>query len=209
MKQQPVTRILLADDHAIVRMGIASLISAQNDMEVVGEAENGEFAVKESIRLKPDVVIMDLMMPVMDGVAATAEILTHLPKTKVLIITSFVASDGIAHALDNGASGIFMKNAPSIGLLAAIRTIACGKKFIPPEIVKLIKEDPPAQELTSRQHDILLLMAKGLTNADISKVLDICEQRVKEHVITILAKFGAANRTEAVAIALRKHLLKI
>ena len=209
MKQQPITRILLADDHAIVRMGISSLIGAQKDMEVVGEVENGEFAVKESIRLKPDVVIMDLMMPVMDGVAATAEILNRLPKAKVLIITSFVASDGIAHALANGASGIFMKNAPSIGLLAAIRTIVGGTKFIPPEIVKLLKEDPPAQELTARQHDILQLMAKGMTNADISRVLDICEQRVKEHVIAILAKLGAANRTEAVAIALRKHLLKI
>ena len=209
MKRKTAIRILLADDHAVVRMGIASLIGAQEDMEVVGEAENGEDTVRETRRLRPDVVIMDLMMPVMDGVAATAEIRNHLPETKVLVITSFVASDAIAHALENGASGIFMKNSPSASLLAAIRAVAAGEESVPPEIVKLLREDPPAQELTPRQRDILTLMAKGLTNADISRTLDICEQRVKEHVIAILSKVGAANRTEAVAIALRKHLLKI
>lgn len=207
MKTQKIIRILIADDHAIVRMGLTSLISAQKDMEVVGEAENGLMAVSETCRLSPDVVILDLMMPQMDGSTATAEIRRLAPESKVVILTSFVTSDSIAHALDNGASGVVMKNSPNADLLDTIRRATAGEQSIPPAIAKLLREDPPVQEMTARQLEILSLMAEGLTNSDISMALDICEQRVKEHVISILAKIGAANRTEAVAIAFKKHLL--
>ena len=201
-------RILIADDHAIVRMGLASLLGTQNDIEVVGEAEDGEVAVRKAIKLMPDVIIMDLMMPKLDGVAATAEIHRQLPDAKVMILTSYGASDGIAHALAAGATGALMKSTEFSEFVSAIRTVAAGERVIAPEIARQLAEDPPVPELTPRQTEILHSITRGLTNADIAKQLDIREDSVKEHLTAIFAKLGAANRSEAVAIALRKHLLK-
>jgi len=203
------TRILIADDHAIVRMGLASLLGTQDGFEVVGDAEDGEMAVKKALKLKPDVVIMDLMMPKKDGAEATAEIHAALPETKILILTTFGTSDGIANALNSGASGALMKNSPNDQLVKALRTVAAGGRAISDEVERLMEEDPPAKALTPRQMEILEGMTRGLTNQDIARELGIREDRVKGHVNTIFAKLGAANRTEAVAIALRKHLLRI
>lgn len=203
------TRILIADDHAIVRMGLASLLGTQDGFEVVGDAEDGEMAVKKALKLKPDVVIMDLMMPKKDGAEATAEIHAALPETKILILTTFGTSDGIANALNSGASGALMKNSPNDQLVKALRTVAAGGRAISDEIERLMEEDPPAKALTPRQMEILEGMTRGLTNQDIARELGIREDRVKGHVNTIFAKLGAANRTEAVAIALRKHLLRL
>ena len=202
------TRILIADDHAIVRMGLASLLGTQDGFEVVGDAEDGEMAVKKALKLKPDVVIMDLMMPKKDGAEATAEIHAALPETKILILTTFGTSDGIANALNSGASGALMKNSPNDQLVKALRTVAAGGRAISDEVERLLEEDPPAKALTPRQMEILEGMTRGLTNQDIATELGIREDRVKGHVNTIFAKLGAANRTEAVAIALRKSLLK-
>ena len=200
-------KVLLADDHAIVRMGLASLLGTKKDIEVVGEAEDGEAAVRKTLKLAPDVVIMDLMMPKMDGVAATAEIRRRLPGVKIMILTSYGASDGIAHALSAGATGALMKSTEFSEFVSAIRSIAAGERVIAPEIARQLSEDPPVPELTPRQAEILLSITRGLTNADIAKQLGIREDSVKEHVNAIFIKLGAANRSEAIAIAMRKHLL--
>ena len=201
--------VFLADDHAMVRMGLISLLGTKKDLQVVGEAEDGEEAVRKVLTLKPDVVLMDLLMPKKDGVDATIEILAKLPNTKILLLTSAASSDVIAHALKVGAAGALLKSADFSSLVAAIRTVAEGGRVIDPEVQKLLKEDPPLPELTSRQEEILALVTRGLTNADIARQFDIRESSVKDHVNQICIKLGAANRTEAVAIALRKHLLKI
>jgi len=199
--------ILIADDHAIVRMGLASIFGTQKDMAVVGMAEDGEEAVREAERLKPDVVVMDLMMPKTDGAAATAAIKAALPETEVLLLTTFGASDGIGRALANGAKGAILKSTPNVELIKAVRSVAAGTLTVAPDIKRLMREEPPVAELTPRQHEILEAMARGLTNAEIARTLDICEPRVKEHVNAILTKLGAYNRTEAVAIAYRKNLV--
>ena len=203
------TRILIADDHTIVRMGLAALLRTERDFDVVGEAANGEEAVAKAVRLAPDVILMDLMMPKMDGIAATAEIHGKVPSAKVLILTTFGTSDGIARALKSGAAGALMKSAENADLIRAIRTVASGERYLSPEVEQQIKADPPVPELTPRQKDVLASMAKGLSNPDIARTLGIRRDGVAEHVNAILQKIGAANRTEAVAIAVRKQLLKI
>lgn len=205
---QPI-RILIADDHAIIRMGLASLLGTQKDIEVVGEAEDGEVAVTKASKLIPDIIIMDLMMPKKDGVAATKEIHKSFPNIKILILTSYGTSDGIAHALAAGASGALMKSTEFAEFVTAIRKIATGERVIAPEISRQLAEDPPVPMLTQRQTEILLSITRGLTNSDIAKQFGIREDSVKEHTSTIFAKLGASNRSEAVAIALRKHLLKM
>ena len=202
-------KILIADDHAIVRMGLASLFSTQDGLKVVGDAADGNAAVRKALHLKPDVVVMDLMMPGKDGATATAEILEALPETKIVILTTFGTSDGIANALNAGATGALMKSDPTSDLVAAIRKVAKGGISISAEIERLMEEDPPAKALTPRQMQILEGLVRGLTNQNIATELGIREDRVKGHVNSIFTKLGAANRTEAVAIALRKHLLKI
>ena len=202
-------KVLIADDHAIVRMGLASILGTKKDLEVVGDAEDGADAVRKAQKLHPDVVLMDIVMPEMDGAAATAEIRRLLPTAKVLILTSFGEADGIAHALNAGASGALMKNIDYSELVEAIRTVANGGKVIAPEIERMMKESPPLPDLTDRQREILLSMSRGLTDADIAKQLKLTPNSVREHITTIFRKLGAANKTEAVAIALRKHLLKI
>ena len=201
--------VFLADDHAMVRMGLISLLGTKKDLQIVGEAEDGEEAVRKVFDLRPDVVLMDLLMPKKDGVDATIEILAKLPDTKILLLTSAASSDVIVHALKAGAAGALLKSADFSTLVAAIHTVAAGGRVIDSEVQKLLKEDPPLPELTSRQEEILALVTRGLTNADIAHQFDIRESSVKEHVNQICTKLGAANRAEAVAIALRKHLLKI
>ena len=203
------TRVLIADDHAIVRIGLAALLNAKSDIEVVGQAKDGRTAVTETLRLNPDVVIMDLMMPIMDGTAATAEITARRPGVKVIILTTFSTSDGIKHALDAGAVGALMKNEETDSLVDAIRKVSKGETVISPDVEALIRQDPPAAKLTPKQSKVLESLIRGLTNKDIAKILGITEGSVEEHVNAIFIKLGAANRTEAVAIALRKHLLKI
>ena len=207
MKQK--IRVLIADDHTIVRIGLAALLGAEKDIEVVGEAQNGEVAVKEALRLEPDIIIMDLMMPKKDGAEATAELREKLPSAKIIILTTFGASDGIAHALESGAAGALVKTADDDALVATIRAVAGGETVISSEIKRLLAENPPIPKLTPRQIEVLQSMTRGLTNRDIAKQLGIRQDRVDEHVAAILTKIGAANRTEAVAIALRKHLLKL
>ena len=202
-------KVLIADDHAVVRTGLATILNTEADIEVVGLAKNGIEAVETALAEKPDVVIMDIRMPVMDGAEATRELREKLPATKVLILTSFGEADGVALALKSGAAGAITKTAEDAELVTVIRNIASGGKYISPEIEKLLTESPPVPKLTPRQREILAYMTKGLTNVEIAKILSIRKDTVEEHVNLLLAKLYASNRTEAVAIALRKQLLKL
>lgn len=202
-------KVLVADDHKIVRIGLKALISQQKDLVCVGEADDGNDAVRKALKLKPDVITMDLMMPGKDGETATAELRERLPSAKVVILTSFSTSDGILAALDAGASGALMKTTADTTLLTAIRAVAEGKTFISPEVRKLMANDPPIPRLSDRQKDVLQSLTQGLTNKEIAQRFGLCKGRVEELVNTIFLKLGASNRAEAVAVALRKQLLKI
>ena len=202
-------KVLIADDHTIVRMGLSAMLETETDIQVVGLAKNGVEALTEAQRLNPDIVIMDLMMPKKDGVEATAELKEQFPTVKIIILTTFGTSDGIAHAIECGASGAVLKNAEDTELITAIRKVAAGGNYLSPEIKRQLTNDPPVPGLTPRQMQVLQSMTRGLTNRDIAKQLGIRQDGVNLHVNAILQKIGATNRTEAVAIALRKHLLKM
>ena len=201
------TRVLIVDDHAILRMGLASLLSSKKDIEVVGDAANGPEGIRRAIELKPDVVVMDLMMPGMGGAEATARLLEKAPDAKVLIITTFDTPDGIDRALKAGARGAIMKNCDFEELVDALRTVASGGSYIAPDVKRLFSNDPPAITLSPRQREMLQSIARGLSNPDIAKQFGISIYVVKEHIAALFAKIGAANRSEAVAIAMRKNLL--
>ena len=203
------TSVLIIDDHAILRMGLSSLLNAKNDIEVVGDAANGKVGIQKALKLKPDVVIMDLMMPGMDGAETTRQLLAKAPESKILILTTFGTSDGITHALEAGARGAVMKNCDFGELVMAIRSVARGSRYVSPEIERIIAKDPPIAPLSPRQAEILQSIVRGLSNPDIAKQLGISLDMVKEHTEALFQKLGVANRPEAVAIALRKHLLKI
>ena len=205
---QPI-RILIADDHPLMRQGLASLLNADSGLRIVGDAQNGADTVEKTSELKPDVIVMDLSMPVMDGVEATRRIREANPETKVLILTTYGTSADIAHAIDAGASGALVKDAEYERLVAAIRTIADGGTAFSPEIETMLKKEPHPPTLTERQRQILEHTVNGLSADEISQRLNLSSFTVNEHLDAIKRKLGAANRTEAVAIALRKHLLKI
>lgn len=202
------TRIVVADDHSIVRMGLCTLLKYQPDMEVVGEAEDGEEALRKAVELKPDVVVTDLMMPKMDGAEATRAIREALPYVKVLILTTFGTSADVSRAVSNGASGAIMKDATNEELVNAIHAVVRGETVFSPEIEVYVREEPDVPKFTQRQLDILQSVTRGLTNSDIARQFGITTDGVKRHVMTIFKKLGAANRSEAVAIAMRRQLLK-
>ena len=202
-------KVLLVDDHAVMRMGLAALLGTQKQIEIVGDTGDGASAIRKALKLQPDVVIMDLMMPGMDGVETTHQLLEKQPDAKVLILTTFGSADGIAHALAAGAKGAITKTVDLKVLLAAIRAVAAGERYVEEDIERLIETDPPVADLSPRQQDVLDGITRGLSNEDIARLLNISVQRVKDHTNVIFQKIGAANRAEAVGIALRKHLLKI
>lgn len=202
-------RVLIVDDHAILRMGLASLLSSKSEIEVVGDASDGPSGIRKALKLKPDVVIMDLMMPGMDGIEATKELLAKTPESKILILTTFGTSNGINNALEAGAMGAVMKNCDFSELADAIRAVASGKRYVAADVERILVADPPVAALSPRQTEILQSIVRGLSNPDIAKQLGISVDMVKEHVESLFQKIGAANRTEAVAIAFRKHLLKM
>ena len=200
-------KVLIIDDHAILRMGLTALLNSKNDIEVVGDAENGAAGIRKAQKLNPDVVIVDLMMPDMDGVETTRQLLEKDPNAKVMILTTFGTADGISHALAAGARGAVMKNVEFTELVAAIRTVAAGGRAVSPEIERILATNPPVTALSPRQTEILAAIVRGLSNADIAVQLGISLNMVKEHTTSLFQKLGAANRTEAVSIALQRHLL--
>ena len=201
-------KVLIADDHEIMRVGLATMLETDAAIKIVAEATDGAEAVQKTLQLHPDVVVMDLMMPEMDGSEATTKIKAAAPDTKILLLTTFGTSDGIAHALDAGAEGALLKSAASIDILKAVKRIAEGGQVVSDEVRELLAKAPPVPELTERQRQILKSITEGLTNYAIATRLGISEDGVKRHVNAIFLKLGVESRAEAVAIALRKHLLK-
>ena len=200
-------RILVADDHALLRRGLVSLLDYQKDFAVIGEAGNGREAADRCRELEPDVVILDLSMPVMDGVEAARLIHEAQPGVRILILTTFGTSVDVARAVRAGASGALVKDSDDDELLSSIRKVANGESAFSPEIQALLKEPLPP-ELTDRQREVLEAIVHGLASDAIAARLGISTDAVNQHINAIRTKLGAANRAEAVAIALRKHLLK-
>ena len=202
-------KILIADDHQIVRMGLTTIFAKEPDFDVVGEARNGVEAVRLVRELDPDIVLMDLLMPKKNGADATAEILVANPSAKVLILTTFGESDEVRRALDAGACGALIKDTPHTKLVASLRAAARGKTVISPEIQQNLSEQSAPPALSDRQLAILRLVADGLTSKAIATRLEIGPDGVNAHLRTIFSKLGASSRSEAVAIALRKQLIRI
>ncbi|MBQ2629814.1 MAG: response regulator transcription factor [Kiritimatiellae bacterium] len=210
-------RIILVDDHSIMRIGIASLLSREKDMEVVGEAENGEKAVALVRELKPDVVVMDLMMPGLSGAEATRQIaaggaadsgLAPEALPKILVFTSYGTSADLARAVMNGASGVLLKNAPTRDLPQAIRRIIAGEKVLSNEVQALVNEASAMPCLTERQLKLLELAARGFTNQEIADQLSVSLITVKKQFSDIFARLDVTNRSEAIGLALQRQLIK-
>lgn len=202
-------RILLADDHMLMRMGIATLVSTAKDMTVVGEASNGRQAVELAGSLRPDVVIMDLMMPEMSGGEATKAIHEAHPGIKIVILTTYGTSAELATAVTNGAVGVLLKDKVEMDLLSTIRFVVEGNQVIPTRLLAQIEEDKAMGKLTGRQMEILASVAEGQSNADIALQFGLSEITVKKHLSAIFERLGVANRSEAVALAFRKQMLKV
>ena len=205
-------RVLLADDHAIMRIGLSSLLSREKDIAVVGEASDGEETVRLARETNPDVVVMDLMMPKLNGSEATCAITSGdapTPHPRVLIFTSYGQAADLAHAVLNGASGVLLKNAPTKELALAIRKVASGEQVLSKEVRGLVRETSAAPELTDRQLEILSLAVRGFTNQDIADQMKVSLITVKKQFSDIFIRLGVSNRAEAIALALHTHLLKI
>ena len=203
------TSVMIVDDHSVVRMGLTAIINLEKDFMVCGAAENGDEAVKAAVTLRPDVIIMDLVMPGMDGVDTTEAILKASPNSRVLILTTFGSAADISRALKAGATGAVTKNLSNDDLMEAIRSTRNGVRYISPEIEQSLNEDNGEIRLSPRQREVLDSITRGLSNDNIATLLCISKSRVKQHLNELYEKIGAANRAEAVSIALRKHLLKI
>ena len=202
-------KVLIVDDHAVLRMGLVTLLGRTSDIEVIGEASDGSSAVTKALKLNPDVIVLDLAMPKMDGISATAELHAKLPDTRILILTTFGTSEEISNAFAAGAHGAVLKSTANSELVAAIRRVSTGKRVVSPEIELMLANSPPVQDLSPRQREILESIARGLTNNQIAAQYDISPESVKTHIAKLFEKLGAANRSEATSIAIRQHLLKI
>ena len=202
-------RILIADDHQIVRMGLTTIFRREKDMVVAGEARNGCEAVRLAGELKPDVVLMDLMMPRKDGAAATAEILAENPETRILVLTTFGESANVRMALDAGAAGALVKDTPYEDLIAAIRGVAAGRRVVSPEIEANLAAHTDAPTLTDRQLEVLGYVAKGFSTKDVAQIMNISPDGVSAHLRIVFSKLGASTRAEAVSIATRDHLIEV
>ena len=198
--------VLLADDHAVLRKGLSALMTEYGGIEVVGEAETGAEAVKLATRLKPDVVVMDLMMPVMDGLEATLKILEQMPEANIIVLTTFGEAEAIRTALKSGAKGAVTKDLDPDELMAAIRAVARGERFVSHSLEGLMEADDGFDKLTARQREILLDITQGLTNNDISVKYGIAMPTVKEHIRLLFEKLGVANRAEATSLAIRRKI---
>jgi DNA-binding NarL/FixJ family response regulator len=205
-----VIRVLLADDHPVVRSGLAALLEIEPDLEIVGEAGDGEEAVSLAMVLRPDVVLMDLRMPRLDGASATARIVAEVPGTRVLVLTTYDTDADIVRAVEAGATGYLLKDTPRRELADAVRAAARGETVLaPPVAAKLVTRmrSPAPESLTPRELQVLAGVGRGLTNADIGRELFIGESTVKTHLLKVFAKLGVDDRTRAVTVALERGLL--
>ncbi len=205
-----VIRVLVADDHAVVRAGIVSLLSAESDIEVVGEAVDGDDAVAQALALQPDLVVMDVRMPRLTGDAATAIIRERAPAVRVLVLTTYESDASILSAIEAGASGYLLKAAPADELVAGVRSVAAGEVALSPaiaaQLVARVREPAPAT-LTPRETEVLRLVADGLSNRAIGERLFVGESTVKTHLLRAFEKLGVNDRTRAVTLAMERGLI--
>lgn len=205
-------RVLVADDHPIVRSGIVALLQTADDITVVGEAVNGANAVELAIALRPDLVLMDLRMPLLDGDAATAQILAAAPGIRIIVLTTYETDDSILTAIEAGASGYLLKAAPQEEILAGIRSVARGEVALAPSIAALLVRQlktpkADAVSLSARETQVLALVAQGQSNPSIAKSLLVSEATVKTHLLHTFEKLGVNDRTRAVTLAMELGLL--
>ena len=205
-------RVMIVDDHAVVRSGLAAFLLAFDDLELVGEAGGGEEAVQLCPQVQPDVVLMDLVMPKMDGATATRAIRERCPEVQVIALTSFEEEELVQGVLQAGAISYLLKNVSADELVSAIRAAHAGRPILAPEAAQALihaATHPPApgQDLTPREREVLALMVAGLNNPDIAQRLVVSQSTVKFHVSSILSKLGATSRNEAVALAVQHHLV--
>lgn len=204
---------MVVDDHAVVRSGLNAFLSSYDDLQMAGTAKSGEEAVQLCEALKPDVVLMDLIMPGMDGVAATKAIRTLLPKTQVIILTSFKEDTMIQKAIQAGAIGYLLKDVQADEIAEAIRLVNAGQSILSPEATQALMRvaNQPRKlgyDLSDRELEVLALMVKGLNNTEIAEILVVSLSTIKHHVSHILSKLDATNRSEAVALAVQNHLVE-
>jgi len=205
-------RILIADDHPVVRSGLESMLAKQPDFEVVGEAENGMEAVRLAKELSPDVILMDLRMPEMDGAAVTGKISKDHPETRVLVLTTYDTDADILRAVEAGATGYLLKDAPREELYEAVRSTASGKPLLTPAVTAMLMRsirEPRTQKPSAREVEVLELVRKGLSNKGIGRELHISEATVKTHLIHVFGKLGVDDRTAAVSVALERGILRL
>lgn len=205
----PRIRILAVDDHPLIRSGLRAVIASEPDMEMVGEAANGEEAIDRYREERPDIVLMDLRMPVMDGLAATVAILREFPDAKIVALTTYEGDEDIHRALSAGARGYLLKDMMRSQLLQVIRTVQKGQRAIPAAIAARLAEYTPRIELTPRELEVLTLIAKGFSNPEIANTLGRTESTMKVHVSNILQKLQATDRTEAVTVAIQRGILHL
>ena len=205
-------RLLIVDDHPIVRAGFQGILAGQEDLEVIGEANTGAEAVELAHRLRPDVVLMDLRMPRMDGVEALGKIKSERPETHVLVLTTYDSDADILRAIEAGATGYLLKDAPRDELFRAIRAAARGEPVLAPSVTARLMNrmrSPARSSLSSREIEVLELVARGLSNKELARSLHLSEATVKSHLIHIFEKLGVADRTAAVTVALEKGILRL
>jgi DNA-binding NarL/FixJ family response regulator len=203
-------RVLIVDDHPVVRTGLRGMLEGQPNLEVVGEAEDGEEAVKLTEQLNPNVVLMDLRMPGVGGVVATAQIKERIPDVHVLVLTTYDSSADILRAIEAGATGYLLKDAPREELFRAVRAAAQGKPLLAPEVAAYLMERvrwPSEETLSGRELEVLELVAQGKSNRDIAAELWISEATVKSHLLHVYDKLGATDRASAVAVAMKRGIL--
>jgi two-component system, NarL family, response regulator LiaR len=205
-------RVMIVDDHAVVRSGLAAFISAFDDLVLAGEADGGAEAIRRCVDYRPDVVLMDLVMPGMDGSTATREIRACCPHVQVVVLTSFREDELVQGALKAGAIGYLLKNVGAAELAAAIRAAHAGRPTLAPEATQALihattTPPPPGHDLSPREREVLALMVDGLSNPAIAERLFVSRSTVKFHVSSILGKLGAGNRAEAVGLAVHHHLV--
>jgi DNA-binding NarL/FixJ family response regulator len=201
--------VLTVDDHPLIRTGLAAVINAELDLRLVGEATNGEEALEAYRSLRPDIVLMDLRMPVMDGVSAIRAIREEFPAARIIALTTYEGDEDIYQALSAGAKGYLLKDMLRTELLQVIRSVYRGMRGIPPAVAAKLAEFTPRLELTPRELEVLRLIARGRSNPEIAELLGRAESTMKVHVRSILQKLGTDDRTEAVTIAVRRGILHL